>query len=201
MYRQFVWHGMACDVEVQLFSPATIPMRWVEGCWLVLSCILSNFFIKSIKLRCIVLMKYKVIYLIPRCVLCQIQSFLPCWYSYKDLNRGKKLCALVRIGVRPYRPMGMLCQDQLSTSSSQIQSWLDQNYIVVYVHHATGVGLWLTYTRVYSRHTRHTALHSIQPLLECWANIKDGGPTLKQHWLNASCLLGYQRLFHRWPIA
>ena len=24
----------------------------------------------------------------------------------------------------------------------------------------------------------------------CWATVADGGPTLKQHWLNVSCLLG-----------
>ena len=30
-----------------------------------------------------------------------------------------------------------------------------------------------------------------QPVLVYrWANVEDGGPTLKQHWLNASCLLG-----------
>ena len=28
-------------------------------------------------------------------------------------------------------------------------------------------------------------------LCQCWATVGDGGPTLKQHWVNASCLLGY----------
>ena len=27
-------------------------------------------------------------------------------------------------------------------------------------------------------------------LFQCRANVADGGPTLKQHWLNVSCLLG-----------
>ena len=31
----------------------------------------------------------------------------------------------------------------------------------------------------------------VEPLLfKCWANVEDGGSTLKQHWLNVSCLLG-----------
>ena len=25
----------------------------------------------------------------------------------------------------------------------------------------------------------------------CWASVADNGPTLKQHWLNVSCLLGH----------
>ena len=30
----------------------------------------------------------------------------------------------------------------------------------------------------------------IQPMLiQCWSSVFDAGPTLKQHWLNASCLL------------
>ena len=33
-------------------------------------------------------------------------------------------------------------------------------------------------------------------LFYCWASGKDGGPSLKQHWVNASCLLGvYLRVF------
>ena len=37
-----------------------------------------------------------------------------------------------------------------------------------------------------SRHTR-----GIHPMLfQCWASVEDGGPTLKRHWINASCLLG-----------
>ena len=27
-------------------------------------------------------------------------------------------------------------------------------------------------------------------LFYCWADVEDGGPTLKQHWVNVSCLLG-----------
>ena len=27
-------------------------------------------------------------------------------------------------------------------------------------------------------------------LFKCWASVKDGGPTLEQHWVNASFLLG-----------
>ena len=32
------------------------------------------------------------------------------------------------------------------------------------------------------------------PMLDqCWANVVDGGPTLVQHWIHVSCLLGYLR--------
>ena len=27
-------------------------------------------------------------------------------------------------------------------------------------------------------------------LVQCWASVVDGGPTLNQQWLNVSCLLG-----------
>ena len=27
-------------------------------------------------------------------------------------------------------------------------------------------------------------------LFQSWANVEDGGPTLKQHWANYLCLLG-----------
>ena len=27
-------------------------------------------------------------------------------------------------------------------------------------------------------------------LFQCWASVGDGVPTLKQHWVNASCMLG-----------
>ena len=30
-------------------------------------------------------------------------------------------------------------------------------------------------------------IHSM--LFQCWAHVEDGGPTLKQHWVNASCLI------------
>ena len=33
-------------------------------------------------------------------------------------------------------------------------------------------------------------------LFYCWASVEDGGPTLKQHWVNALCLMGvYWRVF------
>ena len=28
-------------------------------------------------------------------------------------------------------------------------------------------------------------------LFQCWASVEDGGPTLKRHWVNVLCLLGY----------
>ena len=37
--------------------------------------------------------------------------------------------------------------------------------------------------------TRKPSKH-IEPMFSCWANITDDGPTLKQHCLNISCLLG-----------
>ena len=36
-------------------------------------------------------------------------------------------------------------------------------------------------------------------LFKCWASVEDGGPTFKQHWVNASCLLGGGRRGH--PLA
>ena len=27
-------------------------------------------------------------------------------------------------------------------------------------------------------------------VVQCWAGVTDGGQTLKQHWVNISCLLG-----------
>ena len=30
-------------------------------------------------------------------------------------------------------------------------------------------------------------------LFQCWASVEDGGPTLKQHWVNAPCLLDRER--------
>ena len=31
-------------------------------------------------------------------------------------------------------------------------------------------------------------------LFQCWANVFNAGPTLKQHWVDTSCLLGYSHL-------
>ena len=40
----------------------------------------------------------------------------------------------------------------------------------------------------------------IDPMLgRCWASVEDGGPTMTQPWVNASCLLrgyDYIRFFH-----
>ena len=33
-------------------------------------------------------------------------------------------------------------------------------------------------------------------LVQCWPTVCDAGPTLNQHWFNASCLLGY--FLRRW---
>ena len=31
----------------------------------------------------------------------------------------------------------------------------------------------------------------IDPMLgECWGDVRDGGPTITQHWVNVSCWLG-----------
>ena len=44
----------------------------------------------------------------------------------------------------------------------------------------------------------------IHPMLfQCWASVEDGGLTLKQHWVDASCLLGRYLILvkkPRWPI-
>ena len=35
----------------------------------------------------------------------------------------------------------------------------------------------------------------IHPMLfQCWASVEDGGPTLKQHWVNSPCLQGQERI-------
>ena len=35
-------------------------------------------------------------------------------------------------------------------------------------------------------------IRGIRPMLfQCWPTVFDAGPTLKQHWVNAPCLLGY----------
>ena len=39
--------------------------------------------------------------------------------------------------------------------------------------------------RLYSQQTRGI----LQMLFQCWASVKDSGLTLKQHWVNVSCLL------------
>ena len=47
--------------------------------------------------------------------------------------------------------------------------------------------------------------HGIHPILfQCWASVEDGGPTLIQHWVNASCLLvsmcSVEQPFTQWWI-
>ena len=37
-------------------------------------------------------------------------------------------------------------------------------------------------------------------LFYCWADVKDDGPTLKQHWVNVSCLLGMYIGMHGWAV-
>ena len=58
----YIWEGWWCrhDLGHDLVSPVTIPMRWVEGCWQGLNCILSHFCIKDIRFRCIVLIICRV---------------------------------------------------------------------------------------------------------------------------------------------
>ena len=59
--------------------------------------------------------------------------------------------------------------------------------------------LWKSCTkRVSNSHDRHQLFQSptqqtrgIHPMLfQCWPTVFDAGPTLKQHWVNAPCLLG-----------
>ena len=41
----------------------------------------------------------------------------------------------------------------------------------------------------------------VDPMLFlCWADVGDGGPTLKQHWVNVSCLLGPATSERDWNI-
>ena len=48
-----------------------------------------------------------------------------------------------------------------------------------------------THTTHYKYQGQHSQLtRDIQPVLaQCWASVKNGGPTLSQHWLNVLCLL------------
>ena len=40
---------------------------------------------------------------------------------------------------------------------------------------------------------RYLQTRGIHPMLfQCWSTVSDAGPTLKQHWDNAPCFLGYQ---------
>ena len=41
----------------------------------------------------------------------------------------------------------------------------------------------------YPANTRHSPM-----LFRCWLSVEDDGPVLKQHWVNASCLLGESKL-------
>ena len=55
----------------------------------------------------------------------------------------------------------------------------------VLVHHMTSSVTW----RVNNHLTR-----GIDPMLfSCWADVENGGPTLEQHRVNASCLVGTRR--------
>ena len=48
-----------------------------------------------------------------------------------------------------------------------------------------------TYTCIDLSHYCSQQTHRIDPMLvQCWASVVDGGPTLKQHWVNFLCLLG-----------
>ena len=53
---------------------------------------------------------------------------------------------------------------------------------------------------VYGRRALAQQTRAIEPLLvQCWASVVDGGPTLNQQWLNISCFLSScaaGRLFH-----
>ena len=43
----------------------------------------------------------------------------------------------------------------------------------------------------YNKLTLTQQARDIDPVLfQCWASVADAGPTLKQHWVNVSCLLG-----------
>ena len=45
--------------------------------------------------------------------------------------------------------------------------------------------------RSVSQQTRH-----VDPMFfYCWADVADGEPTLKQHWINVSCLMGWGRYY------
>ena len=100
------------------------------------------------------------------------------------------MCTLVRIGVHPYRPAGMLCQDQLYTSASQITALIRLE--LGYVHHATGLGLGL-HTSVQSP-TGHTTLSVIQPMLfQCWAMQR------RRQWDNIEAALGECPVFAGLP--
>ena len=50
----------------------------------------------------------------------------------------------------------------------------------------TELGVCPVFAQTATQQTR-----GIRPMLfQCWASVEDVGPTLKQHWVNASCLLG-----------
>ena len=48
---------------------------------------------------------------------------------------------------------------------------------------------WETYACMLISQTQQTR-DSEPMLVQCWADVVDGGPTLSQHWFTGSCLLG-----------
>ena len=53
--------------------------------------------------------------------------------------------------------------------------------------------LWLALSRRVQRHFQQTR-DNHPMLVQCWASVADGGPTLYQHRVNVSCLLGFYTL-------
>ena len=75
--------------------------------------------------------------------------------------------------------------------STMLQCWPNIDLVLVRVDDLiTSTSLLFTRNRAYA-HVPVQQTREINPMLvQCWASIVDGGPTLYQHWLDASCLLG-----------
>ena len=73
---------------------------------------------------------------------------------------------------------------QLNLVIRVVKSFKNGYIIILFFHYVTH--FVKSTLDISSQQTR-----DIEPMLAlCWADVYDVGPTLSQHWLNASCLLG-----------
>ena len=95
-----------------------------------------------------------------------------CLYTIKSWPESDPMCAVILCRAKP---KGSIC---LLYKSSDTAFWLCRD-----THDESGTSRSVQRTR------------DVQPLLvQSWANVFDAGPTLYQHWLNVSCLMGVHQI-------
>ena len=79
--------------------------------------------------------------------------------------------------------------------------------VVIYITSYIRRDLWWPLRSTATVHITDTQYsgHPANVLFKCWASVVDGGPTLKEHWFNVSCLLDMCIIFWyicviRWNI-